>query len=89
MATQAMIAYAISNGGYHRSQLHIASYPKHDGLILNQRHNSIEKALARQWAVCEVRPLLQSEPSLRLQHWELAVPQAINLLGIRSTHRDR
>jgi len=77
MATRATIAYAMDNGDYHRSYLHFASYPEHNGLILDQRHNSIEKALARQWAVCEVRPRLQSKPSLRLQHWELAVPQAI------------
>jgi hypothetical protein len=46
MATRATIAYADNDGSYHAAYLHFDGYPEHAGVILNQRHNSIEKASA-------------------------------------------
>jgi len=46
MATRATIAYAGNDGVYHAAYLHFDGYPEHAGVILNQRHNSIEKVSA-------------------------------------------
>jgi len=46
MATRATIAFADNDGGYHAAYLHFDGYPEHTGVILSQRHNSIEKASA-------------------------------------------
>ena len=46
MSTRATIAHADSDGGFHATYLHFDGYPEHAGVILNQRFNSLEKAMA-------------------------------------------